>query len=291
MIYTPEIDAEVIRRRDAGETFEAIGIALGIDKSAVKRRYRMAVPYTGPMRAVDEPLIRRLWDEGLSYAAIAVALGISKDSFDNYRKRLGLPHRSQKQPPCNIAENKWSDAEKAIVIAAGYDLTAAELAMRLPGRSENAAQALRKRLTRHGLIVRPDKPAGYSRAHRRAAAKVEREAKPPRVRVVAPPKAVKVAAVAKPCHPAAAVAKPVRIKQAPRNPLRAIIAPLPPEPAARVLPPGTEILIRRPWSVIKQMALGIGVILTERHDLDRFNRRRAELKMPPVYMTWNGGGK
>jgi len=275
MIYTPEIDAEVIRRRDAGETFEAIGIALGIDKSAVKRRYRMAVPYTGPMRAVDEPLIRRLWDEGLSYAAIAVALGISKDSFDNYRKRLGLPHRSQKQPPCNIAENKWSDAEKAIVIAAGYDLTAAELAMRLPGRSENAAQALRKRLNRHGLIVRPAKTAGHSRAHRRAPAKVEREAKPPRVRVVAPPKAAKVA-------------KPVRIKQAPRNPPRAIVAPLPPEPAARVLPSGTEILIRRPWSVIKQMALSVGVIVTERHDLDRLNRRRAELKMPPVYISWNG---
>jgi len=276
MIYTAEIDAEVIRRRDAGETFATIGIALGINKSAVKRRYRAKVPYTGPMKPIDEPLMRRLWDDGLSYAAIGAALGISKDSFDGYRKRFGLPHRFAKQPPCNIPENKWTDAERAIVIAAGYDLTAAGLAMRLPGRSENAAQALRKRLTRHGLIVRPAKTAGHSRAHRRAAVKAEREEKPPRVRVVAPPKAAKVA-------------KPVQIKQAPRNPPRAIVAPLPPEPAARVLPPGTEMMIRRPWPVIKQMALGIGVIMTEMHDLDRFNRRRAELKMPPVYITWQGG--
>lgn len=276
MIYTPEIDADIIRRRDAGDTFATIGIALGINKSAVKRRYRAAVPYTGPMKPIDEPLMRRLWDDGLSYAAIGAALGISKDSFDGYRKRIRLPFRATKQPPCNISENKWTDAERAIVIAAGYDFTAAGLAMRLPGRSENAAQALRKRLTRQGLIVRPAKPAGLSRAHRRAAAKVAREAKPPRVRVVAPPKTAKVA-------------KPMQIKQAPRNPPRAIVALLPPEPAARVLPPGTEIMIRRPWSVIKQMALGIGVIMTERHDLDRFNRRRAELKMPPVYMTWNGG--
>lgn len=275
MIYTPEIDADIIRRRDAGKSFAAIGIALGINKSAVKRRYRATVPYTGPMTPIDEPLMRRLWDEGLSYRDIGAALGISKDSFDDYRKRIGLPHRPTKQPPCNIAENKWTDAEKAIVIAAGYDFTAAGLAMRLPGRSESAAQALRKRLTRQGLIVRPEKTAGHSRAHRRAAAKVEREAKPPRVRVVAPPKTAKVA-------------KPVQIKQAPRNPPRAILAPLPPEPTARVLPPGTEILIRRPWSVIKQMALGIGVIMTERHDLDRFNRRRAQLNLPPVYMTWNG---
>lgn len=276
MIYTPEIDADIICRRDAGDTFATIGIALGINKSAVKRRYRAAVPYAGPMKPIDEPLMRRLWDEGLSYRDIGTALGISKDSFDGYRKRIGLPHRPTKQPPCNIAENKWTDAEKAIVIAAGYDFTAAGLAMRLPGRSENAAQALRKRLTRQGLIVRPEKTAGHSRAHRRAAAKVEREAKPPRVRVVAPPKAAKVA-------------KPAQIKQAPRNPPRAIVAPLPPEPAARVLPPGTEILIRRPWSVIKQMALGIGVIMTEHHDLDRFNRRRAQLNLPPVYMTWNRG--
>lgn len=276
MIYTPEIDADIICRRDAGDTFATIGIALGINKSAVKRRYRAAVPYIGPMKPIDEPLMRRLWDEGLSYRDIGTALGISKDSFDGYRKRIGLPHRPTKQPPCNIEENKWTDAEKAIVIAAGYDFTAAGLAMRLPGRSENATQALRKRLTRQGLIVRPEKTAGHSRAHRRAAAKVEREAKPPRVRVVAPPKTAKVA-------------KPVQIKQAPRNPPRAIVALLPPEPAARVLPPGTEILIRRPWSVIKQMALGIGVIMTERHDLDRFNRRRAQLNLPPVYMTWNGG--
>lgn len=276
MIYTPEIDADIIRRRDLGESFAAIGIALGINKSAVKRRYRATVPYTGPMTPIDEPLMRRLWDEGLSYRDIGTALGISRDSFDNYRKRIGLPHRPTKQPPCNIAENKWTDAEKAIVIAAGYDFTAAGLAMRLPGRSESAAQALRKRLTRQGLIVRPVKIAGVSRPHRRAAAKAEREARPPRVRVVAPPKTAKVA-------------KPVQIKQAPRNPPRAIVAPLPPEPTARVLPPGTEILIRRPWSVICQMALGIGVIMTERHDLDRFNRRRAQLNLPPVYMTWNGG--
>ena len=279
MIYTPEIDADIIRRRDAGDTFATIGIALGINKSAVKRRYRATVPYTGPMKPIDEPLMRRLWDEGLSYRDIGTALGISKDSFDGYRRRIGLPHRPTKQPPCNILKNKWTDAEKAIVIAAGYDLTAAGLSRRLPGRSEESAQAFRNRLTRQGLIVRPDKPAGFSRAHRRAAAKVEREVKPPRVRVVAPPKAAKVAKVA----------KPVQIKQAPRNPPRAIVALLPPEPAARVLPPGTEILIRRPWSVIQQMALGIGVIVTERHDLDRLNRRRAELKMPPVYMTWNGG--
>ncbi len=266
------VDAEIIRRRDLGESFAAIGDALGINMSSVKRRYRASVPYAGPMRGIDESLMRQLWADGLSYKAIGAALGISGDSFDGYRKRIGLPHRPTKQPPCNIAENKWTDAEKAIVIAAGYDLTAAGLAMRLPGRSESAAQALRKRLTRQGLIGRPEKTAGHSRPHRRAAAKVEKEARPLRVRVVAPPKAAKVA-------------KPVQIKQAPRNPPRAIVALLPPEPAARVLPPGTEILIRRPWSVIKQMALGIGVIMTERHDLDRFNRRRAELKMPPVYMT------
>ena len=276
MIYTPEIDAEIIRRRDLGESFAAIGDALGINKSSVKRRYRASVPYAGPMRGIDESLMRKLWADGLSYKAIGAALGISGDSFDGYRRRLGLPPRPNKQPPCNVPEQRWTEAEKAIVIAAGYDLTAAGLAMRLPGRSEKAAQALRKRLTRAGVIVRPAKIAGTSRKERRAAARAEREARPPRVVVVAPPKAAKVA-------------KPVQIKQAPRNPPRAILAPLPPEPTARVLPPGTEILIRRPWSVIKQMALGIGVIMTERHDLDRFNRRRAELKMPPVYMTWNGG--
>ena len=243
---------EILRRREAGENFNEIGRALGLSPSSAKRHYRAEVPYTGPMRPIDEPLMRRLWAEGLTYKAIGAVLGISVDSFDGYRKRLGLPPRPTKQPPCNIPEHRWTDAEKAIVIALGYDVTAAGLAMRLPGRSESAAWALRKRLTRAGVIARPVKIAGTSRAHRRAAAKVEREAKPP------------------------------------RNPPRAIVAPLPPEPAARVLPSGTEILIRRPWSVIKQMALGIGVIMTEPHDLDRFNRRRAELKMPPVYMTWNG---
>lgn len=276
MIYTPEIDADIIRRRDLGESFAEIGEAIGVNRSSVKRRYRATVPYAGPMRGIDESLMRQLWADGLSYKAIGAALGISVDSFDGYRRRLGLPHRPTKQPPCNIAENKWTDAEKAIVIALGFDLTARGLAMRLPGRSEKAAQALRKRLTRQGLIVRPEKTAGHSRAHRRAAAKVEREAKPPRVKAEPKPRRPRVRA-AKPAPPP----KPVTV--------RAIVAPLPPEPAARVLPPGTEILIRRPWSVIKQMALGIGVIVTERHDLDRFNRRRAELKMPPVYMTWNGG--
>ena len=266
---------EILRRREAGESFNEIGRALGLSPSSAKRHYRAEVPYTGLMRPIDEPLMRRLWAEGLTYKAIGAVLGISVDSFDGYRKRLGLPPRPTKQPPCNIPEQRWTDAEKAIVIALGYDVTAAGLAMRLPGRSESAAWALRKRLTRAGVIARPVKIAGTSRAHRRAAAKVEREAKPPRVRVVAPPKATKVA-------------KPVQIKQAPRNLLRAIVAPLPPEPAARVLPSGTEILIRRPWSVIKQMALSVGVIVTERHDLDRLNRRRAELKMPPVYISWNG---
>jgi len=278
---------EILRRREAGESFNAIGRALGISPSSAKRRYRAEVPYTGPRRPIDEPLMRRLWAEGLSYKTIGAALGISEDSFDGYRRRLGLPPRSTKQPPCNIPEQRWTDAEKAIVIKLGYDVTAAGLAMRLPGRSESAAQALRKRLTRHGLIVRPAKTAGHSRAHRRAAAKVEREARP--VRVVAPPKAAEVATVAKPRHPAPAVAKPVQIKQAPRNPPRAIVAPLPPEPTARDMPPGTEMMIRRPWPVIKQMALRIGVFMTEMHDLDRFNRRRAELKMPPVYITWQGG--
>ena len=276
MIYTPEIDADIIRRRDAGNSFAAIGIALGVNKSAVKRRYRATVPYTGPMTPIDEPLMRRLWDEGLSYKDIGTALGISRDSFGSYRKRLGLPYRYTKQLPCNIPYHKWTDAEKAIVIAAGYDLTAAELSRRLPGRSEESAQVFRRLLTRAGLIVRPVKIAGGSRPHRRAAAKVEKEARPPRVVVVAPPKAAKVA-------------KPAQIKQAPRNPPRAILAPLPPEPAARVLPPGTEAMIRRPWSVIKQMALSAGVIMTEHHDLDRFNRRRAQLNLPPVYVTWNGG--
>lgn len=276
MIYTPEIDADIIRRRDAGNSFAAIGIALGVNKSAVKRRYRATVPYTGPMTTIDEPLMRRLWGEGLSYKDIGTALGISRDSFGSYRKRLGLPPRATKQLPCNNPKKRWTDAETAIVIAAGYDLTAAGLSRRLPGRSEESAQVFRRLLTRAGLIVRPVKIAGVSRPHRRAAAKVEKEARPPRV--VAPPKAVKVAKVS----------KPAQIKQTPRNPPRAIVAPLPPEPAARVLPPGTEILIRRPWSVIQQMALGIGVIVTERHDLDRLNRRRAELKMPPVYITWNG---
>ena len=119
MIYTPEIDADIIRRRDAGDTFATIGIALGINKSAVKRRYRATVPYTGPMKPINEPLMRRLWDEGLSYRDIGTALGISKDSFDGYRKRIRLPPRPTKQPPCNILKNKWTDVEKAIVIAAG----------------------------------------------------------------------------------------------------------------------------------------------------------------------------
>lgn len=275
MIYTPEIDADIIRRRDAGNSFAEIGIALGVNKSAVKRRYRATVPYTGPMTTIDEPLMRRLWGEGLSYAAIGAALGISRDSFGSYRKRLGLPPRATKQLPCDIPKKRWTDAETAIVIAAGYDLTAAGLSRRLPGRSEESAQVFRRLLTRAGLIVKPVKIAGVSRPHRRAAVRIEREARPLRVVVVAPPKTAKIAKVS----------KPAQIKQAPRNPLRAIVAPLPPEPAARVLPPGTEIMIRRPWSVIQQMALGIGVIVTERHDLDRLNRRRAQLKMPPVYIS------
>ena len=115
------VDAEIIRRRDLGESFAAIGDALGINMSSVKRRYRASVPYAGPMRGIDESLMRQLWADGLSYKAIGAALGISGDSFDGYRKRIGLPHRPTKQPPCNIAENKWTDAEKAIVIAVTKD--------------------------------------------------------------------------------------------------------------------------------------------------------------------------
>jgi len=173
-------------------------------------------------------------------------------------------------------ERKWTSVEQAFIIAAGYDFTAAGLAMRLPGRSEKSCASFRQRLTCKGLIARPGKIAGYSRTMR-SKPPVERAPAQPRVKAAPKPRVrVRVRA-----------AKP-RLERAPRPP-RAVAPPLPPEPAARDLPPGTEVLIRRPWSVIKQMALSVGVIVTERHDLDRFNRRRAQLNLPPVYMTWNGG--
>jgi len=260
---------EILRRREAGESFNEIGRALGLSPSSAKRYYRAEVPYTGPMRPIDEPLMRRLWAEGLSYKAIGAALGISVDSFDGYRRRLGLPPRPTKQPPCNIPEQRWTEAEKAIVIKFGYDVTAAGLAMRLPGRSEKAAQALRKRLTRAGIIARPAKIAGTSRADRRAAARVEREARPARVVVVKPPKPAKIA------HP---------------TPARLVLPPLPPEPAPGELPAGSERFMRRTWGEIQRIGIACGVVMVDKHDLDRLNRTRERLRMPPVYMRFGGVG-
>ena len=200
---------------------------------------------------------------------------VSDETVQGWARRFGLPARPTTQPPCNMPERKWSAAEHAVIIAAGYDLTAAGLAMRLPGRSEKSCASYRQNLARKGLIARPRSISGHSRKMR-SKPRAKAEPKPPRVK-----------AEPKPRKPRVRVAK-VKAPSKPK-PVRAVVAPLPPEPAARVLPPGTEAMIRRPWSVIKQMALSAGVIMTEHHDLDRFNRRRAQLNLPPVYVTWNGG--
>jgi len=230
-----------------------------------------------PISDADVAKMRDMRAGGASDREIGLAFGIGPRAANKRCRRANVPSGLGKCPG-NDREKAWTEAERAIVIAAGYDFTVAGLMQRLPGRTDRSIHAMRVRLTKKKLITKPDSIAGHSRAMRSKRALIERAPTPPRVKASAP----------KPPQAGKSKPRPIHVKPT-INPPRAIVAPLPPEPAPRVLPPGTEILIRRPWPVIKQMALGIGVIMTGMHDLDRFNRRRAELKMPPVYITWQGG--
>jgi len=274
-------DTDLVQRRKAGESFANLEVATGVNRNTLKGRYRRLVPYEALHTQVDVPRLREMWLRGVSLRAIGREFIVSDETVQGWARRFDLPARPTTQPPCNTPELRWTCAEQAFIIAAGYDLTAAGLAMRLPGRSEKSCASYRQRLTCKGLIARPGKIAGYNRKMR-SNPRVKAEPKPPRVKAEPKPPRVK----AEPRVRVAKVKAPSKLKP---KPVWAVVAPLPPEPAARVLPPGTEALIRRPWSVIKQMALSVGVIMTEHHDLDRFNRRRAQLNLPPVYVTWNGG--
>ena len=214
-----------------------------------------------PISDADVAKMRDMRAAGASDREIGLAFGIGPRAANKRCRRANVPPGLGKCPG-NDREKAWTGAEMAIVIAGGYDFTAAGLMQRLPGRTYRSVHAMRGRLTKKGLIIKPASIAGHSRTMRSK-------------RAPQPPQAAK-------SKPRATKSKP------PINPLRAIVAPLPPEPATRVLPPGTEVLIRRPFHVIKQMALGIGVIMTEFHDLDRLNRRRGQLGLPPVYIAMGG---
>jgi len=277
----------LVRRHEAGESFADLGRAFSISKHAAKRRYRALVPYgaLAPDGDIDFDKLRSLWTEGLSYRAIGVEMGVNADTINSWRERFGLPRRQAQQPPCNQPDRRWTDDEKATVIAHGYDLTAAGLARRLDGRSEQAVEALRNRLMHKGLIERPVKIAATVPTERKNSTR-------PRSEVTVAPKALKPARAAKPAKalkPAQA-AKPAKLPQPTPSskPVPARAPSLPQDPPPREWPAGTEAMIRCTWTQLKQIGEACGVVMRDMHDIDRLNKRRAELKMPPVYVRLTG---
>lgn len=251
--WTDEEIADVKATRAAGQSFYEIGRRHGISHRKVRELYREIMPDAGRGPTVDQTKLRAMWDGLASYREISTAFGVTDDVVNGWRRKFNLPPRLGKPPVVNLRERRFTDAEKATFQRLGYSVGPNGLAAALPGRSAISCEMHRRRMANAGLIVRPTEHLRRSRDSRSVTAK-----------------------------PAAAP---------PPKPVRAAAPPLPPEPVARVLPPGTEVLIRRPWPVIKQMAMADLVVLTEFHDLDRYNKRRSRLGKPPVYIAMGGAAE
>jgi len=96
-----------------------------------------------------------------------------------------------------------------------------------------------------------------------------------------PEQAAKPAKAPKPTR----VAKPTKLPQPTLSskPVPARAPSLPQDPPPGEWPAGTEATIRRTWAQLKQIGEACGVVMRDLYDIDRLNKRRAELKMPPVY--------